>query len=306
MAYNTNSFIEKANQVHNNRYTYNNTQYTNSRNKVVITCPIHGDFEQIAAEHIRGKGCPYCGGTKKSNTKEFIEKAKNVHGDKYNYDKVVYKNNYTKVVIICPIHGEFEQTPNNHLNGQDCPLCSNIDNPNIKLNTQEFVEKAQRIHNSKYDYSKVDYINSHTKVCIICPEHGEFWQRPENHIIQQQGCPICQQSHGERLIKTLLDSKNIKYIPQYSIKVPKDIRKSEEAFVDFYLPDLNIIIEYNGVQHYKYIPYLHKGNVLNFKSQVNRDNYVKEYCKNNNIKLIEISFQQNDEEILNIINNLKS
>ena len=115
---------------------------------------------------------------KKLTTNEFIEKSRKVHGDKYDYSKVNYVNAKTKVCIICPIHGEFWQTPDLHLQGSGCSLCGG----KIQLSEDEFIRRANLVHNNKYDYSKVNYINYHTKICIICPIHGEFWQEPANHL----------------------------------------------------------------------------------------------------------------------------
>lgn len=121
-------------------------------------------------------------------TEEFIERAKAVHGDKYDYSRVNYVDrNKTKVEIICPAHGSFWQLPGNHLAGKGCLKCSGRYQPT----TEEFIERANQIHNSKYDYSKVDYKNAKTKVEIICPEHGSFWQTPYCHTVREQGCPIC-------------------------------------------------------------------------------------------------------------------
>lgn len=116
---------------------------------------------------------------------EFIEKSRSVHGPKYDYSKVEYKNNSTKVCIICPEHGEFWQSPNSHMMGNGCPKCSKQ-----YMDRDYFIECAKKIHGGKYDYSKVEYVNSHKKVCIICPEHGEFWQTPNSHL-NGIGCPKC-------------------------------------------------------------------------------------------------------------------
>ncbi len=132
--------------------------------------------------------------SKKSTTGEFISKSKLIHGDKYDYSKVEYVNNHSKVCIICPEHGEFWQTPANHLKNRGCPICGG----HQKSSTEEFIKKANKVHNNKYDYSKVEYKNIETKVCIICPEHGEFWQSPEKHLIGQ-GCVKC--SYIERNVK---------------------------------------------------------------------------------------------------------
>lgn len=122
----------------------------------------------------------------------FIDKAKQIHGDKYDYSRVVYVNTHTKVEIICPEHGEFWQTPAKHLAGKGCQKCANEKHSLDKLsNTEKFIEKAREIHGDKYDYSNVVYKDAHSKVCIICPEHGEFWQIPNDHTSQRHGCPKC-------------------------------------------------------------------------------------------------------------------
>lgn len=128
---------------------------------------------------------------RKLTTQEFIEKAKKVHGNKYDYSKVNYIDARSKIIIICPEHGEFEQTPNSHLNGRGCPKCGNIVAANKNKNTkEEFINKANKVHGNKYDYSLVDYKNSKTPVIIICPEHGQFTQTPTAHL-SGQGCTKC-------------------------------------------------------------------------------------------------------------------
>ena len=128
---------------------------------------------------------------KRLTNKEFIEKARKVHGDKYDYSKVEYINKNTKVCIICPIHGEFCQTPDNHFKGQNCPKCANVTRGDtFRDGKDEFIRRAREVHGDKYDYSKVDYINNRTKVCIICPIHGEFWQVPYSHL-KGFGCKKC-------------------------------------------------------------------------------------------------------------------
>ena len=134
---------------------------------------------------------------KKITTEEFIEKAKNVHGDKYDYSKVRYNNSKEKVIIICPKHGDFLQTPNSHLSGSGCPDCCDF---NHKYTKDDFIEKARKVHGDKYVYSKVEYINNSTKVCIICPEHGEFWIKPSNHLYGQ-GCFKCYHDSRKNKLK---------------------------------------------------------------------------------------------------------
>ena len=185
---NIQEFIEKAKKIHGDRYDYSKVEYVNAYTKVCIICPKHGEFWQAPKHHLNGSGCPYCAGKIRLTTEEFIRRAKEVHGDRYNYSKVEYVNEYTKVCIICPKHGEFWQIPVHHLNGSGCPYCAG----KIRLTTEEFIRKAKDIHGGRYDYSKVEYVNARTKVCIICPEHGEFRQTASEHL-RGQGCPKCAQ-----------------------------------------------------------------------------------------------------------------
>jgi superfamily II DNA or RNA helicase len=183
----TDDFIEEARKVHGNKYDYSKVSYTNSKTKVCIICPDHGEFWQTPYNHAKGKGCPKCSGNAKFNTEDFINKARTIHGDRYDYSKVQYINANSKVCIVCPEHGEFWQTPINHLKGAECPKCSG----NVRLSKDDFINRSHIVHGNKYDYSKVKYINTNTKVCIICPEHGEFWQTPGSHINGSCGCAKC-------------------------------------------------------------------------------------------------------------------
>lgn len=180
-----NEFIEKSKKIHGDRYDYSKVEYKNSRTKVILLCEKHGEYQILPRQHYACKqGCPYCSGYKK-HVIDFIKKAKKIHGDKYDYSKVKYLNNSTKVLIICPKHGEFHQKPNNHLNGNSCPNCKH----NHKKNNIEFIKKSKKIHGNKYDYSNVEYLNSKSKIKIICPKHGEFYQTPNNHY--RYGCNKC-------------------------------------------------------------------------------------------------------------------
>ena len=184
-------FVKKAKEIHGDKYDYSKVKYVDSKTKVCILCPEHGEFWQTPNSHLSGHGCPMCSGNLKNNKINFIEKARKIHGDKYDYSKVEYINAHTKVCIICPEHGEFWQTPNSHLNGCGCNICGyEIVSSKIRKKTNEFIEKAKQIHNNKYDYSKVEYIGNKKKVCIICPEHGEFWQTPDSHL-RGSGCKLC-------------------------------------------------------------------------------------------------------------------
>ena len=208
-------FIKRAREIHGYVYDYSKVDYLNNYTKVCIICPIHGKFLQSPAVHLRGCGCPDCN-MRRSNTENFIKKAKEMHCNKYDYSKVEYVNARTKVRIICPIHGEFEQTPVNHLMGSGCPRCGKT----ALSNTNEFIRKAKIVHGDKYDYSKVNYTDSQTKVCIICPKHGEFLQTPASHL-SGHGCSKCAFE-----INTKRQSNNTKRIIKNTKKVHTDKYKN--------------------------------------------------------------------------------
>ena len=192
-------FIERAKKIHGNKYDYSKVKYIDYETPVRIICPIHGEFQQSPNSHLHSYGCPKCGrksinADRKLTTEEFIKKAKEVHGDKYDYSKVEYKNNKTPVTIICPIHGEFRQRPANHLNGNGCKKCAVEES---RLSKEIFITCSRLIHGYKYDYSKVRYVDSATKICIICPKHGKFWQLPTDHL-GGHGCPCCNERKLEK------------------------------------------------------------------------------------------------------------
>ena len=153
---------------------------------------------------------------RKISTEEFINKAKYIHDNKYDYSKVEYITAKNKVSIICPKHGEFWQSPDNHLHGRGCPICRYITSSSKNRDTlEEFITKARMVHNDKYDYSKVEYKNNRTKVCIVCPKHGEFWQNPDGHILRKNGCPHCS-GNAKRTIESFISDATIVHQSKYS------------------------------------------------------------------------------------------
>lgn len=295
----TEEIIKTANQIHNFKYDYSKTEYINIKQKICIIChekdefgEEHGEFWQTPDNHINGKqGCPKCAKNVNFTTDKFIKKSKLIHDNKYDYSKVKYINNHTLITIICNKHGEFNQLPSNHLKGEGCYKCGRESSGNSrKISIEKSIEKAKLIHNNKYNYEYVNYNKISDKVIIICPDHGKFEQTMHNHL-RGTGCPKCCQSKGEQQITKLLLEKNINFISQYKINIDSNINLSGNAFIDFYLPDLNIFIEYNGEQHYIAKEFF--GGELGLEKQKQRDNYVKNYCNTNNIKLIEIKYNDN-------------
>lgn len=193
---NRDEFIEKAINIHGNKYDYSKVDYIKSSEKVIIICKEHNEFLQTPNKHLQG-GCKLCGIKKQtnkrsSNKEEFIKKAKEQHGDIYDYSKVEYVNNNSKVIITCKEHGDFSQTAGSHLQVHGCKKCATIVTSNKqKSNNEEFIKKAKEMHGDIYDYSKVEYINNNSKVMIICKEHGEFLQNAKGHIHKNVGCQKC-------------------------------------------------------------------------------------------------------------------
>jgi len=216
-------FIRKSKKIHKNKYDYRRVVYIDSYTKVIIICPEHGKFLQRPNAHLMGRGCSICSKNKILTTEEFIIRAKKIHNDKYNYNKVNYKNYDTKVIITCPIHGDFLQIPDVHLHKHGCPKCMAVTNSLKQRHTvEQFVEAAKKVHGNKYDYSKVKYINNHTKIIVTCPKHGKFLQLPNNHL-KNRGCKNCQKSKGELEVAKTLDKKNINYTVNLISKVLKEV-----------------------------------------------------------------------------------
>ncbi len=284
----TKEIIERFKKIHGDKFDYSLVDYNNLDTKVKIICPVHGEFEQTPRNHIKGNDCFECSIRRRSKSNEkFIKQAKQVHNNFYDYSLTKYKNYRTKVKIVCPIHGEFVQYPNEHISKKSgCKKCG-MERTRISTvhNKDKFVEKAIKVHGNKFNYNKVVYVNSYTRVIIICPKHGDFSQKPGDHIHSSAGCPICKESKGERLVSNILESLNLKYIPQ---KTFNNLRYKYLLHFDFYIPSLNVCIEFDGEQHFR--PVMGWGGDELFKNVQHRDNLKNEYCKNNNIPLLRISY----------------
>ena len=276
-------FIKRAKEVHSNKYDYSKVNYINYHTKVCIICPEHGEFWQEPANHLSGQKCPKCASIEvhinQSNGKDgFILKAKDIHGNKYDYSKVDYINNYTKVCIICPEHGEFWQKPLKHIQGKGCPDCGGTK----KLTTEEFIKKANALYGDRYDYSKTEYITAETKVCIICKEHGEFWQTPHAHLAGQ-GCPDCNTPRNSKIvqrIENILKDLKIEYVRE---KTFDWLKNKSHLYIDFFLPRYNVGIECHGLQHFEPVKFF--GGKDRYEEQHKCDIIKNKLCKEHNIKL---------------------
>lgn len=292
----TDEFTQKSRKVHGNRYDYSEVNYLSSNSKVIITCKKHGNFTQTPKHHLSGSNCPQCSfdKTNKDNTKTietFILEANKIHSNKYDYSKVKYVNNKTKIIIICPTHGKFSQSPYIHLNTCGCRKCYlktfNPYKDKTKTLHNDFIEKSNSIHDNKYDYSEVEYETNIKDVTIICPTHGKFHQPPNSHL-KGKGCPICKESHGERDIRKILKENNINFISQHRFNNCRDVLPLP---FDFYLPEHNICVEYNGEQHYEPVKIF--GGLSGFKDRGIKDKIKLNYCTNNGIELIVVKYNDN-------------
>ena len=230
-------FLQRAIEIHGDRYDYSLLVLTNTSAKVKIGCSAHGFFEQRAADHIRGRGCDRCGGGFLKTTVEFIEKASTCHRGKFNYDLVEYSGSWTPVKIVCPIHGLFEQTPITHLDSYGCPECGLDSKRDTK---EEFLAKAHDAHEGRYDYSLVEYQSSKVKVKIVCPIHGVFEQRPMAHI-WGHGCIKCTATISKPETEWLDKIGVPQKYRQFTIK-----DNGRWFKVDGFNPDTNIVYEFYG------------------------------------------------------------
>ncbi len=194
--YTREQFIQKAQKVHGSQYDYKDVVYLGAMKKIKIHCKIHGPFEQRPSGHLEGYGCPECrkrkiGDSSRKSKEQFIEDAKKVHGTRYSYEAVSYQNTGTPVIISCEIHGNFKQKPVSHLSGQGCPECGIARRAGkLRMTTEQFIEKANHVHQNKYSYENAEYIKTKTPVEINCPDHGVFYQPPNTHL-SGHGCPGC-------------------------------------------------------------------------------------------------------------------
>ena len=240
--FDTNGFIEKARAVHGDRYDYSKVEYVNSKTKVCITCPEHGEFWQLPMSHlIQKSGCPKCAGMD-CTTEDFIKKAREVHGDEYDYSLTKYEKAHKKVCITCREHGEFWQTPSKHLLGQGCKKCSDAKKSLVeKLTTDEFVERAKEIHGDRYDYSSSIYDGAKSGIVIGCNIHGHFIQKPNDHL-SGHGCPVC----GKNMSISEIEIKE--YVESLGIVCTVNDRSVLDGMeIDIFVPSHRVGIEFDGL-----------------------------------------------------------
>ena len=303
------TFLEKAHEVHGDKYDYSKVIFKYAKEPVEIICPKHGSFWQRPQDHyLKGCGCPKCKGEQitkmQSYTKEqWLKLVTEKYKNKYDYSKVNYINYETPVIIICPIHGEFETKPSVHYKSiTGCPKCGREKANQSESSSQEyFIEKARKVHGNKYDYSKVCYKSQHYKVNIICPEHGEFEQLPGNHLMGQ-GCPKCQLKSQTKLYEKLKKSfPNEKILFEINNNIVSWLKNQR---FDIYFPKYNIAVEYNGQQHYIAMDFF--GGKLGFEHQQGCDELKRQKCKENYFNLFEVKYDYTEEDYQKLVENIQN
>jgi very-short-patch-repair endonuclease len=284
--------------------------YLGSMKKTINGIPIKEYRRKSMEKDRRRRGIPSRSEVREQNFKSFISTSQQIHKNKYDYSLVDYKSSQTKVTIICPIHGNFEQQPHCHKIGQGCPACGKESRcGSTHERNKTFISKSTKVHSKKYQYDSTDYKNLLTKVKIVCPEHGPFVQTPKAHL-RGQGCPDCanlvrsnlQKSKGELIIESYLNNRNIEYVPQ---KTFEGCKFKQLLRFDFYLPKLKMLIEYDGDQHYKFSKKFH-GNLETFKLSQAKDKIKDKFSNKNGLKLVRIRFKKRSQEnyITNILDSL--
>lgn len=274
-------FLMRAEKIYNDYYKLDKVNFNLGTDNIIITCPLHGDFISTPTRFLAGRGCKKCAIIKSKKTNEsFINNSNKIHNNFYKYDLTNYIMNRIKVKIICPKHGVFEQRPDAHLRGQGCNMCRTEKSRN---KFTDFIEKANKIHNNRYLYDENTYSIGNKKTKIICKIHGDFYQTPEHHINREQGCPLCKISKGEDIIYRFLIKNKIEYKREYKIN-------NYNFRYDFYLPKLNILIEYDGRQHFD--PIKNFGGLEGLKITQKRDHIKNKLAKKYGYTLIRLNYKQ--------------
>lgn len=269
----TTEFIKRAKQKWGDTYDYEITNYINKNTKIQFICPKHGLQEQKPNLHIKN-GCQFCNGRgiSKYDTATFIKKAKEIHNNFYSYDKTILSSINNKIIITCPIHGDFNQKAANHIHLKNgCPKW----NGGVSINNSDFIEKSINKHGNKFDYSNTNYIDSHKTVEIKCQKHGIFKQKAYLHLQTIHCCPFC----VSELTSSCQEKELLEFVKNnYSQNILSNDRTALlNKEIDIYLPDINLGIEFNG-------NYWHTENIVGKNYHLNKTNLAIK----NNIKLLQI------------------
>lgn len=297
------AFLERASKVPmSSMDDLSKIEYVSMSKKAAMFCKTHGIYSCRPSDYLNGHRCPKCSNVAHGSNESFIEKAMKAHCGKYSYSKVLYTSSKTKVIITCPTHGDFEQRPNDHLNGYGCPMCAKRGSSlNGRLTTEEFIERARRIHGNRYDYSKVSYSNAKEKVIITCSIHGDFIQVPNNHL-NGANCPKC-----SKVVQTSRMAMGVyEMLAENGFEVEAEktfawLRNERSLRLDFYLPRYNVGIEVQGEQHFVSVPRFNGDDGLLYRKYL--DALKKKLCDEHGVRLFYITKSNYSiDEILQYVN----
>lgn len=303
-------FKAKAIEKYGDKFVYDEKSFKNMSTHMRIYCKekdingkVHGWFEQTPKQHLRTKfGCKKCAdkynALRQNYTFEiFVKKSNDIHGDTYSYNKNYgYHGCSVKIPIYCKKHGEFWQTPNEHLQGYGCPICGHKKAGLYRrMKVEEFIEKAKIVHGIKYNYENIKQLETlRSYIYPICPKHGSFKIIAQYHL-DGIGCPLCNESKLENQVRSVLEKKNIKYVYEQKFEW---LKYNAPMSLDFYLPDYNVAIECQGEQHFRPVNFggcSKEEAEINFNKILNRDKFKKTLCEKHNIPI----FYVNYDDIIN-------
>jgi len=263
MKFTQDEFVEKAKSIHKNKYTYDKTNYLSANKHVTITCPVHGDFTQRAAKHLRGRGCPVCGGTKKLSHAEYIEKAKQIHDNKYDYSKTEYVSMAARITVTCPEHGDFTPAAKDHIhNKSGCPICgreATTKHQQTIVSVDEFNTRLSRVveaQDNKYklSWNKNDYSKMHDDFPVTCSKHGTFSRKAYAFLQFGCYCPKCYPSGV-----SVLEKEVVSFLEDNNIQLECNNRTLIAPYeLDIVIPSLRLAVEFNGT-------YWHSSKMSNMK-----------------------------------------
>lgn len=285
-------FVARSRQIHGDAFVYDAVDYVTMHDDVTLGCATCGQtFRQTPSNHIFGKnGCPRCRHSNLDQA-EFVRLCRLAHPSQlYDYSRTVFQGSQLPVTIVCSVPGEFAQTATRHLQGHGCAQCGYVTAADkMRITTAEFVRRAVGVHGDAYQYHDSVYTGSHEPITIQCPKHGPFSQAPANHV-HGYGCPKCRRgSRGEALVASTLLALGVDFETQKSFP---DLRLVRSLRFDFYMPSLNLLVEYDGKQHY--MPIDCWGGEDAFRGQQVRDALKNDYADRHSIILLRIPYTSND------------
>lgn len=289
------TFKNRMHELYGDKYTFAWSDFKNKQSMIRFTCKEHGEQRRSVTGLLDGKGCAYCNG--KFYPPDWIKNARAVHGEKYEYDESrPPRAIFDYIRYKCPKHGWQETRYDCHvLQGHGCALCAGVlTKMPVEDRKQMWIEKCRERFPGKFSYRDVVYVNNDTPVKIYCKEHHiTFETTPDTHLRGSGACPLCTKSVGEVEIFKWLSEHAIPFETQKVIPNENMFCKRHYLVADFYLPDLNLIIEMNGEQHYQYVEHFHT-KVWTLEDQQIRDETLRAYCKTHRINLLEIKYDEID------------